>query len=262
MPLTALPPATYPSTPPARSAPPGRISAAAPSTIVIVGDTAAPCAARAQALSALAFRVITACNTAAAAQSHVSRTDLFLVEGHRQFAANHQFYRKRQIAQGARTIVIGDSGCPETRILTLDLGADDVVADNCSTRELWARIKAVLKLHRPRVISGGGPRYLIEAVGEFAPKLMTLRLPDGSALPLNRFENALLRRLAEAPGGTVSRNDILDALPANLPEVFDRSVDQNVRRLRRRLASFDLAGLIETCPRGGYRLDAEVRRLG
>jgi DNA-binding response OmpR family regulator len=262
MPLNALPPATYPSTPPVRSAALDRISAAAPPTIVIVGDTAAPCAARAQALSALAFRVITAFNTAAAAQFRTSRTDLFLVEGHRQFAANHQFYRRRHITEGARTIVIGDADCPEIRILALELGADDVVAANCSTRELWARIKAVLKLHRPRAISGGGPRYHIETVGEFLPKLMTLRLLDGATLPLNRFENALLRRLAEAPGGTVSRNDILDALPANLPEVFDRSVDQNVRRLRRRFASFNLAGLIETCPGGGYRLDAEVRRLG
>jgi two-component system OmpR family response regulator len=229
----------------------------------MVGDGILPSLARAEALRGLAFRVITVPGGQTSTLRRFSQAELYLVEGHAQFAAGQRFYAARRAAGGARTIVVDDADCREARIRTLELGADDVVTPDCTVRELWARIKAVLNLHR----GGGGATArgpaaaAIEGLGQFNPALMSLHLASGSRLVLSRAESALLGCLAGAPGAMVSRNDILDTFPDHLAGGFDRSIDQTVSRLRRRLAAHDRAEIIETCPRGGYRLNAHVRRV-
>lgn len=254
-------PAHSSSRPPARS-PAGR--APSPLTIVMVGNGILPCLARAEALRDLAFRVITVPGGQTSTLRPFSRADLFLVEGHAQFAAGRRFYAGRRAAGGARTIVIDDADCREARVRTLEQGADDVVAPDCTVRELWARIKAVLNLHR--VGAGAAVReptaYAIERLGQFSPALMILHLADGPRLVLSRSESALLGCLAGSPGAMVSRHEILDTFPDDLASgFFDRSIDQTVSRLRRRLAPHGRGEIIETCPRGGYRLNAHVRRV-
>jgi DNA-binding response OmpR family regulator len=237
--------------------------AVSPLTIVMVGNGVLPCLARAEALRDLAFRVITTPGGQTPTLRPFSRADLFLVEGHAQFVAGQRFYAARRAAGGARTIVIDDADCREARIRTLELGADDVVASDCTVRELWARIKAVLNLHRVGV--GATARkptaYAIERLGRFNPALMVLHLAEGPRLVLSRSESALLNCLAGLPGAMVSRNEILDTFPDDLASGFERSIDQTVSRLRRRLAPHGRGELIETCPREGYRLNAHVRRV-
>lgn len=235
--------------------------APSPLTIVMVGNGALPCLARAEALRELAFRVITVPGGRIAALRPFSDADLFLVEGHTQFAADQRFYAARRAAGGARTIVVDDADCREARIRTLEQGADDVVAYDCTVRELWARIKAVLNLHRPGATSRKSTTYAIDRLGQFTPALMVLQLTDGQRLLLSRSESALLNCLVALPGAMVSRNDILDTFPDDLANGFDRSIDQTISRLRRRLALHGRGEIIETCAREGYRLNAHVRRV-
>jgi two-component system OmpR family response regulator len=227
----------------------------------MVGNGILPCLARAEALRGLAFRVITVPDGRPSTLRPFSHADLFLVEGHAQFAVAQRFHAARRGANGARTIVIDDADCREARIRTLEQGADDVVASDCAVRELWARIKAVLNLHRAGASVGRPNAYAIERLGQFNPALMILHLTDGPRLVLSRSESALLNCLAGLPGAMVSRNEILDTFPDDLASGFDRSIDQTVSRLRRRLAPLGHGEIIETCPGGGYRLNAHVRRV-
>ena len=137
-----------------------------------------------------------------------------------------------------------------------------MIAPDCTVRELWARIKAVLNLHRPRAsdVVRAPTTYAIESLGQFTPALMVLQVADGPRLALSRSENALLRCLASFPRAIVSRDEILDSFPDDLAGGFDRSVDQTVSRLRHRLTPHGREEIIETCPREGYRLNAHVRR--
>jgi two-component system OmpR family response regulator len=257
--LSPTPPERFEGTPGIFSA---RAAGAPPVTIVIVGDGRQPCRSRADALRDLAFRVVTVPNSAAAAMRPLNGADLFLVEGSEQFAANHHFYLRRRATHGARTIVVDGGDDREACIQALELGADDAITSACTVRELWARIKAVLNLHRPRPREAARKTavYTIGSLGDFIPATMVLNVAGGPRMALNRTENALLLCLANAPGARASRDDVLDAFPDDLVGNFDRSIDQAVSRLRRRLAPHGHDLVIETCPREGYKLNADVRR--
>jgi len=117
------------------------------------------------------------------------------------------------------------------RLIGLELGADDYVSKPFSPRELVARVRAVLR----RVRGGVREPGLIRA-GELEIDLNGHRVTrDGEPVRLTRSEFNLLATLAQHPGQTFSRAQLLDRLHGVAYEGFDRSIDAHIKNLRRKL---------------------------
>jgi len=117
------------------------------------------------------------------------------------------------------------------RLIGLELGADDYIVKPFSPRELVARVRAVLRRTSGEVQSTG----LIRA-GELEIDLNGHRaLLRGETLHLTRIEFNLLAILAQHPGQTLSRAQLIDRLHGAAEGGFDRSIDAHVKNLRRKI---------------------------
>lgn len=149
-----------------------------------------------------------------------------------------------------------------TAIVGLELGADDFISGTLNLAELMARARAVLRRQELGRITGaplrGGYRF---SGWEMRHAERALIAPDGRQIELTKGEYSLLAALLEAPGRSLSRVHLMRATRAH-DDIFDRSVDVQVLRLRKKLAA--VAGgeaLIKTERGFGYRLDAQVESL-
>jgi DNA-binding response OmpR family regulator len=129
-------------------------------------------------------------------------------------------------------IMLTACGTEVDRVLGLESGADDYLAKPFSTRELLARLRALVR--RARGLAG--PRHRPVHHGPLMLDPGNLRVEiDGAPVPVTSFEFALLHALASRAGRVVSRDQLLDLLHGSPDDVFDRSIDVHVSRLRRKL---------------------------
>jgi DNA-binding response OmpR family regulator len=123
------------------------------------------------------------------------------------------------------------------RIVGLELGADDYVVKPFSMRELLARVRAVLRrqeigrVARARSPERGGYRFEGWQLERHSHRLVD---PSGVQVPLTRGEYTLLLAFLEAPQRALSREQLLQATRTH-EDIFDRSIDVQVMRLRRKL---------------------------
>ena len=117
------------------------------------------------------------------------------------------------------------------RLIGLELGADDYIPKPFSPRELVARVRAVL-----RRVQGGVRQPGLVRAGDLEIDLHGHRVTRaGETISLTRTEFNLLATLAQHPGQTFTRAQLLDRLHGVAYEGFDRSVDAHVKNLRRKL---------------------------
>jgi two-component system, OmpR family, response regulator len=162
-------------------------------------------------------------------------------------------------------IITGHRREEADRVVGLELGADDYVTKPFGLRELLARIRAVLRRaeavgHRPRR-QPGRTRYRF-ARWEFNVESRRLTSPDGDDVPLTTGEIGLLTALLQSPQRVLSREQLLAASKGHDGDVFDRSIDVQILRLRRKLeADPSTPKLIKTERGAGYVLTTAVETL-
>mgnify|MGYP005840898353 CR=1 FL=1 len=121
------------------------------------------------------------------------------------------------------------------RVLGLEVGADDYVGKPFEPRELAARIAAVLRRRRPQRAGPAATTGL--RFGRYTLELQPRRLCDeaGRDVGLSGMELDLVAAFASNPGKALSRDRLLDLAPPRSEEPFDRSIDNRITRLRRKL---------------------------
>lgn len=150
------------------------------------------------------------------------------------------------------------------RIVGLEMGADDYVPKPFNPRELLARIKAVLRRTGARAgaaSEGNLPpgRHLSFEGFRLDLGKRELTAPDGALVQLSAGEFDLLVAFAEHPQRVLSRDQLLDLARGRSAVPFDRSIDVQVSRLRRKIeADPQEPLLIKTVRGGGYQFTPKV----
>lgn len=147
------------------------------------------------------------------------------------------------------------------RVIGLELGADDYLVKPFSSRELLARIKAVL-----RRVNSLPPQRAVRRAGSVRFDRWVLSLSrrelqgeDGVGIPLSTAEFRLLKVLVDHPGMVLSRDQLLDLTVGRDGDPFDRSIDNQISRLRRKVElDPKVPTIIQTHRGGGYSFMPEV----
>jgi len=147
------------------------------------------------------------------------------------------------------------------RIVGLEMGADDYLPKPFNPRELLARMKAVLR--RSQKMSETNIKTRSKTLHFAGWKLeigrRQLESPSGLLIDLSTGEFDLLVTLAEHPQRVLTRDQLLDLTHGRAEAPFDRSIDMQISRLRRKMDVGDGDNdLIKTVRGGGYMLTAEV----
>ncbi|MBI2586415.1 MAG: response regulator [Rhodospirillales bacterium] len=150
------------------------------------------------------------------------------------------------------------------RIVGLEIGADDYLAKPFNPRELLARIKAVLRRAAEAPAAKGDPASgTVLAFADWSLDLDRRQLSgaDGVMVPLSGGEFDLLAAFATHPQRVLSRDQLLDLARGRDAQPFDRSIDVQVSRLRRKIEPDPKQPtLIKTVRSGGYTFTPPVER--
>lgn len=156
-------------------------------------------------------------------------------------------------SQGSAAPVIMLTGLADEldKVLGLELGADDYVTKPFSPREVLARIRTVLR--RTRSATSSDEKAIAVGEIEIDPAAQEARVA-GEMVSLTRTEFRILTVLARHPGRTFERNQLLEAIGADI-DVLDRTLDKHVTNLRRKLNLHGASdGNIVTVHGVGYKM--------
>lgn len=159
---------------------------------------------------------------------------------------------------GPPIIMLSALGDDADRIVGLEIGADDYLAKPCNPRELVARARAVLR--RAREADAAPSADQVRFAG-FRLDVARRELvdPDDVVIALSTGEFRLLRAFVERPQRVLSRDQLLDLAFDNDSDVFDRAVDVQVSRLRRKLERPGGGEIIRTVRGEGYLFAVKPR---
>ena len=237
-----------------------------PTAILLVDDEATLREPLAEYLARQGFSVREA-ESAAAARSALAefQPDLALVDIMMPGEDGLSLCRHLVEARGLPVILLTAKGEAMDRIVGLEIGADDYVAKPFEPRELVARIRSVLR--RAAKDSATPPAddehfvYVFEG-WELDPLKRRLTDPEGASIAISTAEFRMLKALCDHPRQVLDRDRLLDMVQGREAHLFDRAVDNQVSRLRRKIeVDSRNPELIQTVRGGGYRLAADVTRI-
>ena len=164
---------------------------------------------------------------------------------------------------GPAIIMLSAMGEDTDRIVGLELGADDYLPKPCNPRDRLARIRAVLRRRaepQPSMEDG------LSATCHFAGWKLDLvrrelRSPEGVVVNLSSGEFSLLRAFVERPQRILTRDQLLDMARGRDSDAYDRAIDVQISRLRKKLDDGSNGGeLIRTVRSEGYMFVPKVTR--
>ncbi len=168
-------------------------------------------------------------------------------------------------ARGVPVIFLTARGEATDRIVGLEIGADDYVVKPFDPRELVARIRSVLRR------ANRSPDAAASAADEFHyifegwrldPLRRRLIDSEGAVVAISSAEFRLLVAFLDHPRQVLDRDRLLDMVQGREAHLFDRAVDNQISRLRRKIERDSRnPELIQTVWGGGYMLAAEVRKV-
>jgi two-component system phosphate regulon response regulator PhoB len=162
--------------------------------------------------------------------------------------------RLRQMSETADVPIIMLTAKSEEsdRIQAFETGADDYVTKPFSSRELVARVHAILRRNRPALAS-----FTLN-YADLKMDVDNYKVWRGKKLvSLGPTEFRLLRHFMQHPGRVFSRERLLDAVWGRDTDIEARTVDVHIRRLRKALNEGQKSDLLRTVRSGGYALDQE-----
>jgi DNA-binding response OmpR family regulator len=151
------------------------------------------------------------------------------------------------------------------KLLGLELGADDYITKPFSPREMLARLRAVLRRYQVQATlpqRDGSRRAFRFAGWELNLRTRRLLSPGGQLVELSNGEFSLLSALCRAPQRVLSRDQLLSMSRLHEAQVYDRTMDVQVRRLRLKVEADPARPALVVTERGeGYRLACDVETL-
>ena len=231
--------------------------------LLLVDDEAALREPLAEYLSRQGFDV-TQATSAAEARSRLRDTtpDLVLLDimmpGEDGLSLCRHLVESRDIP----VIFLTARGEATDRIIGLEIGADDYVVKPFEPRELIARVRSVLR-RAGRVQTASDENEILEFEGwQLDPLKRRLTDAEGAVVAISSVEFRLLVAFLEHPRQVLDRDRLLDMVQGREAHLFDRAVDNQVSRLRRKIeVDSRNPQLIQTVWGGGYMLAADVRRV-
>ncbi|MEO8675274.1 MAG: response regulator [Casimicrobiaceae bacterium] len=236
------------------------------SHVLVVDDDLDICRQLSDYLGKNDFRV-TAVNTGKQMLEFLAREaiDLLLLEPRLRGEDGMQITRAARESSTTPIVVLSHHDEEADRVMGLELGADDYIAKPFSAREVLARIRAVLRRCKVEFV---GPtrddtlRAYRFAGWELNVRLFRLVSPAGGCVEISRGEFNLLRAFLSSPQRVLTREQLLDLTRMNTSDVYDRSIDVQILRLRRRMEDDPAHPRLIRTERGvGYYFNAPVNVL-
>jgi two-component system, OmpR family, response regulator len=191
----------------------------------------------------------------------VSRIDLLILDIMLPREDGLSLCRRVRAGSNVPIIMLTARGSEIERVVGLEMGADDYLTKPFSTHELLARIRAVLRRAQSVSRTPRDERHSALSFAGWRLDLGTRRLQsaDGTRVPLTGGEFELLVAFCEHPNRVLTRDQLLDLTRGRSPALFDRSVDIQVSRLRRKIEPDPKDPvMIQTVRAGGYLFTPEV----
>ena len=235
----------------------------APLSLLLVDDEPTLREPLAEYLSGQGFSVREADSAAAARSLLVAETpDLVLLDIMMPGEDGLSLCRHLVETRGLPVILLTAKGEAMDRIIGLEIGADDYVTKPFEPRELVARIRSVLRRADRQVDAPvEGANYRFEG-WTLEPLKRRLTDPEGTLVPISTAEFRMLRAFCDHPRRVLDRDQLLDMVQGREAHLFDRAVDNQISRLRRKIeADTKDPQFIQTVRGGGYRFAAEVTRV-
>ncbi len=158
--------------------------------------------------------------------------------------------RRESATKNTPIIMLTAKGEEDNKIEGLDSGADDYITKPFSTKELNARIKALLRR------SGGSEETSLEYNGLAIDPVAHRVTAKGEPLKLGPTEYRMLEFFMSHPERAYSREQLLDGVWGGTVYIDDRTVDVHIRRLRKALSDFGFDKYIQTVRGTGYRFSS------
>lgn len=236
----------------------------APTTLLLVDDEPTLREPLAEYLTRQGF-VVQEAESAAAARTKLAQATPDLVLLDIMMPGEDGLSLCRHLVESRRlpTILLTAKGEAMDRIIGLEIGADDYVTKPFEPRELVARIRSVLRRAERPAAPATDDELLYEFEGwQLDPLKHRLTDPDGALVPLSTAEFRMLRAFCDHPRQVLDRDRLLDMVQGREAHLFDRAVDNQISRLRRKIeADSRDPRFIQTVRGGGYRFATDVARL-
>lgn len=236
-----------------------------PHTILLVEDDGALRTLTARALRQSGFNVLTA---ATGAEMWVTLREtavqLVVLDIMLPGTSGFDLFRRLRRESDVPVIFVSARGSEEDRVLGLELGADDYLAKPFSTRELAARVSAVLRRggydNGQDAADGRAPDTVRFEGWHVSVARRELRSPSGAIVDLTGAEFDLLSTFLGYPQRVLGRERLMELSRSRIGDSSDRSIDVLVSRLRRKLQAEGGDPPIVTVRGVGYMFKAEVTR--